>query len=319
MLRTAVLPVLVACAVALTACGGDDATSADTLVTDGELVPMPDVDDSDDSDDTGDTGDTDDTGGDDAGTNGKPTVDVPDELPTELQITDLVEGSGRAAEPGDTVVVDYVGVRTADGAEFDNSFDRGVPFDVVLGQGRVIQGWDDGLVGARTGGRRQLDIPAELAYGDNPPGGSVIEAGDALTFVVDIRAVVAPVDANDAPLDLDVEASEGATETTFDDVVVGDGATLEEGQTAIVHLLLVRGDNKAVLDNTWERGDPLQIVMVEGNSLPGLLTGLEGMRVGGTRIITMPPEDAFGAEGLPDAGLPAGTDVILVVELVGLY
>jgi peptidylprolyl isomerase len=305
MLRTAVLPVVVACAFALAGCGGDDATSSPgTLVTDGELVPVTDGNDA---------------GGGDPSASGKPIVEVPDELPTELQITDLVEGSGRAAEPGDTVIVDYVGVRTADGAEFDNSYDRGVPFDVVLGQGRVIPGWDQGLVGARTGGRRQLDIPADLAYGDSPPGGSVIQAGDALTFVIDIRAVVAPVGADDAPLDLEVEASEGATETTFDDIVVGDGATLEQGQTAIVHLLLVRGDNKAVLDNTWERGDPLQIVMVEGNSLPGLLTGLDGMRVGGTRVITMPPSDAFGEAGLPDAGLPADTDVILVVELVGLY
>jgi FKBP-type peptidyl-prolyl cis-trans isomerase len=312
MLRTAVLPVVVACAVALAGCGGDDAsspgtatspgTSPDTLVTDGELVPVTDGSDAGDP-----------------GANGKPSVEVPEELPTELQINDLVEGSGRAAESGDTVIVDYVGVRTADGAEFDNSYDRGTPFDVVLGQGRVIPGWDEGLVGARTGGRRQLDIPAELAYGDNPPGGSVIQAGDALTFVIDIRAVVAPADADDAPLDLEVEASEGATQTTFDDIVVGDGATLEEGQTAIVHLLLVRGDNKAVLDNTWERGDPLQIVMVEGSTLPGLLTGLDGMRVGGTRVITMPPSEAFGEDGLPDAGLPANTDVILVVELVGLY
>ena len=54
----------------------------------------------------------------------KPEVEVPDEIPTELQVTVLEEGTGPAAEAGDTVIVDYVGVRTRDGVEFDNSYDR---------------------------------------------------------------------------------------------------------------------------------------------------------------------------------------------------
>ena len=96
----------------------------------------------------------------------KPEVQIPAELPTELVITDLVEGTGEAADIGDTVTVNYVGVRSADGTEFDNSYDRGSPFPVMLGTGSVIEGWEQGLIGVKEGGRRQLDIPAELAYGD---------------------------------------------------------------------------------------------------------------------------------------------------------
>lgn len=117
----------------------------------------------------------------------KPDVVIPSELPTELVVTDLVEGSGEGAQVGDTVLVHYVGVRSEDGVEFDNSYERGTPFPVVLGTGGVIRGWDEGLVGAKVGGQRQLDIPSELAYGDADRG--IIRPGDALTFVVDILAV----------------------------------------------------------------------------------------------------------------------------------
>ena len=118
----------------------------------------------------------------------KPDVELPDSIPTSLVVTDIVEGDGAEAQVGDTVVVHYVGVRTEDGTEFDNSYDRGQPFPVVLGSGSVIQGWEQGLIGAQAGDRRQLDIPAELAYGDTPRG-DVIQAGDALTFVIDVVAV----------------------------------------------------------------------------------------------------------------------------------
>ncbi|MEO6653584.1 MAG: peptidylprolyl isomerase [Ilumatobacteraceae bacterium] len=136
----------------------------------------------------------------------KPEVNIPDELPTELVVTELVAGDGPSAEAGDTVVVNYVGVRSEDGTEFDNSYDRGQPFPVTLGANSVIQGWEDGLVGAQAGARLQLDIPATLAYGDSAAG-DVIKAGDALTFVIDVvevqkrPVITAPpqVDAADCP------------------------------------------------------------------------------------------------------------------------
>lgn len=121
---------------------------------------------------------------------GKPVVQLPSELPTELIITDLVAGSGPAAETGDTVTVHYVGVRSEDGVEFDNSYDGGVPFPVTLGLNSVIQGWELGLIGVQAGTRRQLDIPSPLAYGEQS--GGVIQAGDALTFVIDVLAVEQP-------------------------------------------------------------------------------------------------------------------------------
>ena len=119
----------------------------------------------------------------------KPEVDVPAETPENLAVTVLKEGEGPEAAVGDTVVVNYIGVRSADGTEFDNSYDRGQTFPVTIGQTSVIQGWTEGLVGARAGSQIQLDIPSDLAYGDNPPPGGDIQAGDALTFVIDVMSV----------------------------------------------------------------------------------------------------------------------------------
>lgn len=119
----------------------------------------------------------------------EPSVVLPATIPTGLVITTLVEGSGDSAQVGDEITVHYVGVRSADGVEFDSSYDRGVPFTVVLGSGSLIDGWESGLLGARVGDRRQLDMPADLAYGD-VGAGAIIRPGDALTFVIDVVAIV---------------------------------------------------------------------------------------------------------------------------------
>ncbi len=118
----------------------------------------------------------------------KPDVELPESIPTELVVTTLETGEGPEAGPDDIVTVHYVGVRSEDGTEFDNSYDRGSPFPVQLGSGGVIQGWEQVLVGAQAGARIQLDIPADLAYGDQARG-DVIQAGDALTFVIDVMDV----------------------------------------------------------------------------------------------------------------------------------
>jgi peptidylprolyl isomerase len=105
---------------------------------------------------------------------------------TKLTATTLVEGTGAAAAAGQTITVNYVGVSYRTGEEFDASWKRGEPFSFQLGSGNVIPGWDQGLVGAKVGSRVQLDIPADLAYGDNPEGG---RPAGPLRFVVDVLAL----------------------------------------------------------------------------------------------------------------------------------
>lgn len=282
------------------ACGSDDAGVDESDVTDIELSPVD-----------ADAPTT---------TIGENPLDVEplDEAPTELLITDIKTGTGREATPGDSVWVDYVGVITLTGELFDTSLARGQALNFTVGAGQVIQGWDDGLLGATPGTKRRLDIPADLAYGDNPPG-DPIKAGDALTFIVDVRAVVPPTRAEDAPLDIDTAPSDGALELSIEDFVEGDGHTAVTGDTVLAHLLLARGDNRVTLFNTWDRGEPLEILLEDGYTLPGLQQGITGMSVGGTRILKMPPDLAFGPDGEPGLGLPAGRDLIAIVELVGAW
>lgn len=119
----------------------------------------------------------------------KPTVEVPaEDPPSELRIIDVVEGDGDEAVDGSTVLVHYVGVNWSNGLQFDASWDRGQPFDFELGRGMVIQGWDEGVLGMKVGGRRRLEIPPDMAYGEAGAGG-VIGPNETLVFVVDLLAV----------------------------------------------------------------------------------------------------------------------------------
>ncbi len=119
----------------------------------------------------------------------KPVITVPDgAAPTSLVTEDLVVGDGAEATAGVQVTVDYVGVSWSTGAEFDASWNRNDTFSFGLGAGQVIPGWDEGVQGMKVGGRRQLTIPPEQAYGAHGAGG-VIGPNETLIFVVDLRAI----------------------------------------------------------------------------------------------------------------------------------
>jgi len=120
--------------------------------------------------------------------NVKPVIPKPEgPPPVGIRVRDVVSGPGKTAESGDTLTVQYVGVSWSSGKEFDSTWKRGKkPFTFKLGEGMVIPGWDQGLVGIRVGGRRELVIPPNLAYGaqGQPP---VIGPNETLVFVIDLK------------------------------------------------------------------------------------------------------------------------------------
>ncbi|MBK7792101.1 MAG: FKBP-type peptidyl-prolyl cis-trans isomerase [Betaproteobacteria bacterium] len=114
---------------------------------------------------------------------------------TELQKTDVKQGTGAEAVSGKAVVVHYTGwlydpaAADGKGAKFDSSLDRRVPFGFILGAGRVIKGWDEGVAGMKVGGQRTLVIPPQMGYGDRGAGGGVIPPNATLLFDVELLEV----------------------------------------------------------------------------------------------------------------------------------
>ena len=113
----------------------------------------------------------------------QPEIDFPGgDPPTELVITDISVGDGPAASPGAKVTVHYLGVEFESGEEFDSSWGRGEPIEFPLAG--LIQGWQDGIPGMQVGGRRQLIVPPDQAYGQ--AGGGHRLSGKTLIFVIDL-------------------------------------------------------------------------------------------------------------------------------------
>ena len=166
----AVLAALLA-ALALVACGDDDDGGGDSASTQAtEQAPETEAADLTD-------------------TSVKPVIPKPSgSPPNKLVVEDIVKGKGRVAKKGDNVTMQYVGVAFSTGEQFDASWDTGAPIGPFpLGAGAVIEGWDEGIPGMRVGGRRELVIPPELAYGTQGQG--PIGPNETLIFVVDLVAV----------------------------------------------------------------------------------------------------------------------------------
>jgi peptidylprolyl isomerase len=109
-------------------------------------------------------------------------------MSNELQIEDIVLGDGKAAVKGALITTEYSG-QLEDGTTFDSSYDRGKPFQCVIGTGRVIKGWDQGLMGMKVGGKRKLFVPAHLAYGERQVG-EYIKPNSNLIFEIELLEVL---------------------------------------------------------------------------------------------------------------------------------
>lgn len=106
----------------------------------------------------------------------------------ELIIEDLLLGDGKAVVKGALIITQYTGT-LEDGTVFDSSYQRGKPFQCVIGSGRVIKGWDQGLMGMKVGGKRKLWVPAHLAYGERQVG-QFIQPNSNLIFEIELLEVL---------------------------------------------------------------------------------------------------------------------------------
>ncbi len=227
-----------------------------------------------------------------------------------LLIEDTVPGTGAEATAGQTVLVHYTGwlhdpaAPNGRGQKFDSSKDRGEPFEFDLGAGRVIQGWDQGVQGMKVGGTRVLTIPPELGYGARGAGG-VIPPNATLVFEVELLAEPERV-----PLQ-------------YDDVVEGSGAEAVAGQRVSVHYTgwlfdpsQPDGRGKK-FDSSKDRGQPFRFHLGGGEVIRGWDDGVQGMKVGGTRVLVIPPELGYGPRGAGGV-IPPNATLLFEVDLLGV-
>jgi peptidylprolyl isomerase len=111
------------------------------------------------------------------------------QTPSGLSYEDTQVGTGPSPASGQTCVMHYTGWLWVDGKKgkkFDSSLDRGQPFEFPIGRGRVIKGWDEGVLSMKVGGKRTLLIPAALGYGASGVGNGLIPGGATLLFEVEL-------------------------------------------------------------------------------------------------------------------------------------
>ena len=207
--------------------------------------------------------------------------------PSGLKYEDIVVGTGASPAPTDMVTVHYTGT-LQDGTVFDASRLHGGPISFPLNG--VIKGWSEGVGSMKVGGTRKLIIPPELGYGSQAQG--PIPANSTLTFIVELV---------DVP------------KLKSEDQQVGTGAQAVPGKTLSVYYT-GKLENGKVFDSNVGK-TPLTFMLGGGQMIPGFEQGVTGMKVGGTRTITIPASLGYGAQGQGDV-IPPNSTLIFEVELV---
>jgi peptidylprolyl isomerase len=214
----------------------------------------------------------------------------------ELVVQDLVTGTGDVVEAGMTLIVSYTGT-LPDGSVFDSTSERDRNFMFTVGVGRVIEGWDTGLLGMRVGGVRRLIIPSHLAFGRNgqcfSDGTCAVPANTDVTYEVTLVGILDSV--------------------RIEDDKIGGGEEAVPGSVLFVQYVGTFQDG-TVFDSSDANGGAFQFTLGAGRVIKGWDEGIVGMRVGGVRFLTIPPNQAYGQFG--SSSIPPYAILIFRVELV---
>ncbi len=235
--------------------------------------------------------------------------------PGEIAVSDYVIGEGAEAVKGGDVEVHYTGYLT-DGTVFDSSRPRNRPFGFELGAGRVIKGWDEGVAGMKVGGKRKLVIPSKLGYAERRAG--KIPPNSTLVFTIELLSFTPPLP---PPQPLTAFEGKALASKKLDkglvvaDFKLGEGAEAKAGDTVSVHY---RGTLKdgTEFDSSLARPKPLVFALGAGRVIKGWDLGIEGMKVGGLRKLTIPAELAYGEKAR--GKIPANSDLTFTVELMAV-
>ena len=214
-----------------------------------------------------------------------------------LKYADIVTGTGATPGSSDWVTVEFTAT-LQDGTLIGASSIRGGPASIPLADlAKEVAGWAEGMSTMKVGGVRELIVPPKLAYGDQGAG-NVIPPNATLIFVVEM------IDTKPAP------------KVDITDIVVGTGVEAGPGKSVSVNYTGTL-TNGVVFDSSFARNEPITLTLGAGQVIPGWEQGLQGMKVGGTRVITIPSELAYGAQGA-GSQIPPNATLVFQLELLGV-
>lgn len=229
-----------------------------------------------------------------------------------LQYYDITVGDGDTAAQGMLVSNGFTLWYQADEPVYIGGSEGSSPLSFEVGLGdTVFPGWEEGVVGMKVGGKRQLVIPPELGLGDM--GGGSIPPNSVLILEIELLEVREPVKMTDVD-----EADYTVTDSglKYYDLVEGEGETPQVGQTVIVHYTGWLQDGTK-FDSSIDRGTPFNFILGTGSVIPGWDEGVSTMKVGGVRQLVIPPELGYGESGA-GATIPPGATLVFEVELLGI-
>ncbi|MFN8076459.1 MAG: FKBP-type peptidyl-prolyl cis-trans isomerase [Kineosporiaceae bacterium] len=244
----------------------------------------------------------------------------------------LKEGDGATVESGDRLVVEYVGVNATDGKEFDTSFGK-KPVSLVMSQSQVPQGVLKALTGAKVGSTLLAAIPPAEGYGSQGVAAAGIGPTDTLIFYFQVKSAskvlkratgeavppkaglptvkLSPVGAPS----ITIPKSSPPASLVVQPLIKGGGAVVKSGQTITVHYTGVIWSTGKTFDSSWGK-DPVQFEIGTGKVIKGWDTGLVGQTIGSQVLLSIPPNDGYGAAGQPQAGIKGTDTLVFVVDIL---
>jgi peptidylprolyl isomerase len=252
--------------------------------------------------------------------NVEPTAVPPTPLPTMtldgakttdsgLQYLEEVKGTGDAPKEGDLITMDFT-ASLSDGTELANTYTDGKPVTVIWGKGRLLKGWEEGMGLMKEGGKAKLLLPPELAFG--AAGAGSIPAGAQILIEAEL------LNTEPAPTPTTVAADKLTTTDSglqYSDLTKGSGAEAKEKDTVSTdYTMWVKTDTGYDYIASSEADSPINFVVGRGDAVfPGWEEGVKSMKVGGKRLLIVPPELGLGENGSGD--IPANATLVMEISL----
>jgi peptidylprolyl isomerase len=269
------------------------------------------------------------------GFNQKPTIAKGTQTPsTKLAVKTVIAGSGPAIASGDYVQVNYLGQIWDTAKVFDTSFGRG-PYTNVIGQGKVIPGWDEGLVGRKVHSRVEMAIPPALGYGSSGNSQAGIKGTDTLVFVIDVLnrfnakssatgTAAAQHDSSlpkvgtntdgKAPSITVPKGVKAPTKLVSEYILEGDGPVVKASDTLLLQYKGVLWTTGKTFDASYSHGQLAAFPLAQ--LIKGWQQGLAGKKVGSRVMLVTPPALAYGSQA--QTGIPANSTLVFSLDILAV-